>query len=304
MLTGLRIVTASGEVLDLREGMAEPFDFDAARVHLGALGVITRATLRVVPAFRLHATETTRPLDEVFARLDEYMAEPYFRFWWFPWTDLARVWIARPTEREADPPRPAFTAYLQDSLIGNRLSETLYACARSHPPSVRLVNRLIRRLLFAKPSERVDQSDRIFNFLIQVRQYVMEYAIPIEHTASALRELKTLIERENFGAHLPVEVRFTPPARGWLDMAHGRATCYIGVIMYKPFGTDMPYDAYFRAVDEMMRTYGGRPHWAKVHHRDGQDMRALYPRFEDFARLRAELDPAGMFLNDYLRRFF
>ena len=316
MLTGLRLVTAGGECIQVgangtdaatggtRSKMSAGLELDAARVHLGLLGVLSQASLRVTPAFRLHAIEETRPLDEVCARLDEFMLEPYFRFWWFPWTDLARVWVARPTELEPDPPRPAFQAYVQDSLLGNRMSEALYACARSHPAAVRAVNRTVRRLLFTDRTERVDRSDRIFNFLIQVRQYVMEYAIPIEHTATALHELKALIERENFGAHVPVEVRFTPPARGWLDMAHDRATCYIGVIMYKPFGADIRYREYFRAVDGMLRAYSGRPHWAKVHFRNREDLRGLYPRFDDFERVRKQLDPEGIFLNDYLRRFF
>jgi len=30
--------------------------------------------------------------------------------------------------------------------------------------------------------------------------------------------------------------------------------------------------------------------------------RALYPRFDEFLQLRAQLDPGGLFLNDYLER--
>lgn len=302
-LTGLRLIKADGASLDLEADDGRQ-SFDAFRVHLGALGVVSRATFAVQPAFRLHASEETLSLDETLARLDEFMAAPFFRFWWFPWTPFARVWRATPTERPADPARGTWRAYYEDSLRANRFPESLYALARHRPALVRPVNRLLRRLLFAAPHERVDRSDRIFNFLIQVRQYVMEYAIPIEHTSAALRALQSLIETRNFPAHLPVEVRFTPAARGWLDMATGRATCYIGVIMYKAFGRDPAYEPYFRAVDHLMRDFDGRPHWAKFFYRDREELRALYPRFDEFAALRARLDPDGTFLNEYLRRFF
>ncbi|MBC7589900.1 MAG: FAD-linked oxidoreductase, partial [Salinibacterium sp.] len=59
---------------------------------------------------------------------------------------------------------------------------------------------------------------------------------------------------------------------------------------------------YFAAVEAIMRGFGGRPHWGKVHNRAASDLRPAYPRFDDFLAIRDKLDPDRLFANDYLRK--
>jgi L-gulonolactone oxidase len=164
------------------------------------------------------------------------------------------------------------------------------------------VNRLAERWLIGGDAEVTGRSDRVFTFPIRVRQHVMEWAVPVSWAADAVRAVKELVERHGFFAHAPVEVRFAPADDAWLSMAYGRATCYIGVISYRPFGREVAHEPYFREVDRAMAAFGGRPHWAKVHYRDQETLGELYPRWADFADLRGKLDPAGLFLNAELRR--
>ena len=64
-----------------------PDVLDAARVGLGALGLVSTVTLQCVPAFRLHAIEEPVPVDEVLADLDELVsANDHFEFYWVPHT--------------------------------------------------------------------------------------------------------------------------------------------------------------------------------------------------------------------------
>ncbi len=67
-------------------------------------------------------------------------------------------------------------------------------------------------------------------------------------------------------------------------------------------GTD--YWDYLRDVDDILRQFGSRPHWGKLHFLTGEDVTALYPRAGDFKALRERLDPGGIFLNDHLRQLF
>ncbi|WP_203910665.1 FAD-binding protein, partial [Rhizocola hellebori] len=90
-VTGLRLVDAAGQILDTQGDLLA-----AARVSLGALGVISAVTLRHVPAFDLHATSHRSTLDTTLDHLDELLATPYFRFWWFPHTELTQTWQATP----------------------------------------------------------------------------------------------------------------------------------------------------------------------------------------------------------------
>jgi FAD/FMN-containing dehydrogenase len=66
----------------------------------------------------------------------------------------------------------------------------------------------------------------------------------------------------------------------------------------------MPYQAYFHHIEEIFKRYQGRPHWGKMHTRSAGELAALYPCWQDFRRIRAEVDPQGMFLNSYLRELF
>ena len=85
------IITADG--LQLRCSATEHPDlFAAARIGLGALGVITEMTLQCVPSFKLHAAEGPAPLDEVLDSFDVMVAEnDHFDFYWFPHTERAVI---------------------------------------------------------------------------------------------------------------------------------------------------------------------------------------------------------------------
>jgi FAD/FMN-containing dehydrogenase len=70
--------------------------------------------------------------------------------------------------------------------------------------------------------------------------------------------------------------------------------------MYK----GMAYQDYFRQIEAIFKRFQGRPHWGKMHTQTAEDLAVLYPRWHDFKRIRASLDPQGLFLNDYLRQLF
>jgi FAD/FMN-containing dehydrogenase len=99
-VTGLRFVRADGEIAELDAD--RPADADllrAARVSLGALGVVTAATLRVVPAFRLHERTWRTTLDEALARLDEWIAATrHFEFFYYPKHDFVECKALHPTD--------------------------------------------------------------------------------------------------------------------------------------------------------------------------------------------------------------
>jgi len=86
----------------------------------------------------------------------------------------------------------------------------------------------------------------------------------------------------------------------WLSPSYQRDSAYIAVHMYR----GMPYQSYFYGIEEIFKRYQGRPHWGKMHTRTAAELSTLYPRWQDFQRIRAELDPQGMFLNSYLHTLF
>jgi L-gulonolactone oxidase len=294
-IVGLRLVTADGSVLDCSADH-EAEVFASARVGLGALGMVSTVTLQCEPAFRLHAVEEPLRVDDVLARLDELVEDnDHFEFYWVPHTGWALTKRNRRTTSEVALPRPKVKAWVDDVLVTNVLFGAACRVGRWRPT---LVPRLARMIPSTGRVEYSDRSDRVFTSPRHVRFLEMEYAIPREAVPEALNRVRTLVDQLGIPLSFPVEVRVTAGDDIPLSTAHGRETGYIAVHVYK--GT--PFDAYFTGVEGIMDTYGGRPHWGKMHFQDHETLAPRYPAWDRFQKVRARLDPTARFANPYLDR--
>jgi L-gulonolactone oxidase len=287
---GMRLVTADGAV------DAEGDDLRAARVSLGALGVVTEITLRCQPLYTLRRTDERRPLAETLEQLQELaLARERFEFFAFPYSRWA-LW--RTTEKTGDPPKPPGPAerFLQDIVFENGAFGAFCRVGRAVPALVPSIDRLVGRL--AGGGERVDRSHRIYANPRLVHFTEMEYAIPRENGAEAVRRVFDLVERQRLPVLFPLEVRFGAPDDAFLSPSAGRDSCYVAVHQYRGMG----FETYFRAVEAIMREYGGRPHWGKRHYRSAADLAPLYPDFDRFLAVRDRTDPRRVFSNDYVDR--
>ncbi|GAA0370764.1 D-arabinono-1,4-lactone oxidase [Microbispora corallina] len=288
----LDLVLADGSAATVREGDL----FDAARVGLGALGIITAVTFRVEPAFLLHHRRAPMAFSAILDSLDELTAgNDHLDFFWLPHTDTCLVKRNNRTPGPARPPA-AVKRWLDNVFLENTVFGAACAVGARLPRTVPRINALSARALGA--SECVDTSYKVFTSVREVRFLEMEYAVPREHLARALRETRDLMERSGWPVTFPVEVRVTPPSDAWLSTAYGRSSAYVACHIYRP----TPNQAYFDGVEEIMQRLEGRPHWGKLHTCDASYLRTVYPRFGDFVALRDTLDPDGVFANDYLDR--
>lgn len=87
---------------------------------------------------------------------------------------------------------------------------------------------------------------------------------------------------------------------GMLSPCYRRASVTISV----SGGPGVDYWNYLADVDAILRQFGARPHWGKLHFDTCEDMPALDPRYVDFQAIRRRLDPQDRFLNDHLRALF
>ena len=86
-VTALELRTGAGEVLELSPEN-DPEGLLAARVSLGALGVISAVTLRTVPAFKLHRVDRVRDLEDVLASLEsDIRGNDHYEFFVFPYDE-------------------------------------------------------------------------------------------------------------------------------------------------------------------------------------------------------------------------
>lgn len=296
-IVALTLVTADGELLRVSETQ-NPELLPAARLGLGALGIVVDVTIRCVPHFMLHAVEKPEPLEGV---LDNWMervsAVDHFEFYWFPHTTsaLTKTNTRLPGDVERKPQHPV-AAWIDDEFMSNGLYLILCELGVVAPATTPPLNRLSERLVAQR--EVTGGWHEVFTAPRRVRFREMEYALPVERVPNALRELRSLIERKGWRITFPVEVRTAAADDNWLSTAHGRQSGYIAVHRYY---REDPTE-YFEAVEAIMRTHAGRPHWGKMHYRDAATLRPAYPRFDDFLAVRDKLDPDRVFANDYLRR--
>ncbi|MFI9615389.1 D-arabinono-1,4-lactone oxidase [Streptomyces sp. NPDC052023] len=294
-IRGLELVTADGSVLTCSE-QENPEVFAAARIGLGALGIVTAITFAVEPIFLLTAREEPMTFDRVTRSFDELWAEnEHFEFYWFPHTGNTNT---KRNNRSAGPERPVsqVRGWFEDEFLSNGVFQVANWVGRAVPAAIPPIARVSSKALSARTY--TDIPYKVFTSPRRVRFVEMEYAVPREAVVETLRELKAAVERSRLRISFPVEVRTAPADDIALSTASGRDTAYIAVHMFQ--GT--PYQAYFTTAERIFTAHEGRPHWGKVHTRDAEYFAGVYPRFGEFTALRDRLDPDRRFQNDYLRR--
>ena len=253
-------------------------------------------TLQAVPAFRLHAVEVARPFAEAFDLLDgSDETDDHVEFFWFPHTDIGAT--KRNNRTDADGPvRGRMAEWVGDELVGNGAFALACRLGAAAPQLVPAINRIVAGRFAA--AEYVDRSYRVFCSPRRVRFVEMEYAVPRAALPAAFAGLRRAVERHGQAVTFPVEVRVAAADDIPLSTAFGRESAYLAVHVHR----GAPHEAYFGAVEAVMRDLDGRPHWGKLHTRTAADLGSTYPEFDAFVALRDRLDPERRFGSAYLER--
>jgi len=303
---GLELVLADGSIVTCSAdrpdgGLAGPDGkpaglLDAARVGLGALGIVTALTFRVVPAFLLEAREEPMSWSRVISHLDELTADnEHFEFYWFPHSEGC---LTKRNNRSDGParPLPQWRYMLDDEFLSNSLFGVANRVGRRIPAVIPSINSVSARALGSRTY--IDAGYKVFTSPRRVRFKEEEYAVPRAALSDVLSEVRSLFQRRDWRISFPIEVRVTPSDDVWLSTAYGRDSAYIAIHVFH----SAPHEQYFNDIEAVMTSVGGRPHWGKMHTRDAGYLRGAYPRMADFVTLREQLDPDRRFGNAYLRQ--
>ncbi|MGX1812192.1 D-arabinono-1,4-lactone oxidase [Nocardia sp. NPDC055321] len=292
-LHSVELMLADGSRVELNE-QTDPDGWRAARVNVGALGVVTEVTMQMVPSFVLEGVERPEPVEDVLADLDTHVdGNEHFEFYMFAHSPLAMTKRNNRVELPEQPRHPVVD-WFSDILITNHTFDALCKLTRAQP---KLIPYVQRAAAYAGSYRRqVERSHRVFASPRLFRFTEMEYAIPREHSADAIREIKEVAA--HFDTVMPIEVRWVAPDDAFLSPAGGRETCYIAVHQY----AGMEYEPYFRACERVFDQYNGRPHWGKRHFQTAETLAERYPEWEKFAAVRRRFDPKGRFTNNYIER--
>ena len=291
-VTGLRLVTPDGQVIDC-DATREADIFQAARVSLGALGVISQVRLKTIPNRRVRRKVWIEPLPDALARAEARWAQHRnFEFYAVPFTGLAVGISHDETDDPAEARGPDQDTAFLDALKG--LRNLLGFSTPLRKAAARTL------LAGAKPETAVDEGWKLLSTERPVRFNEMEFHLPADVQLKALEEVVAAIEKERPDVFFPIEVRRIAADEAWLSPFQGGERGSVAVHTY--YKDDFAF--LYELIEPIFRRHGGRPHWGKLHTLRDRQLAGLYPRWDDFLKVRADLDPQGRMLNPYLKGLF
>ncbi|WP_299010792.1 D-arabinono-1,4-lactone oxidase [uncultured Caulobacter sp.] len=291
-VTGLRLVTPSGQVIDA-DAENNPEIFQAARVSLGSLGVISQVRIRTSANRRLRRRVWLEPFEEALANAEARWAQHRnFEFYAVPFTGLAANISHDETDDPALPRGPDQDTEFLEALKGLRNLLGFATPVRKAAAKALLST--------AKPETAVDEGWKLLSTERPVRFNEMEFHLPVENQLKALEEVVRTLEKERPDVFFPIEARRIASDDAWLSPFQGAPRGSVAV--HACYRDDFSF--LYSLVEPIFRRYEGRPHWGKLHTLRGQQLQALYPRWNDFLTVRQDLDPEGRMLNPYLKGLF
>ena len=293
-VVGLRLVIANGEILDC-DAHNHPDIFNAARVSLGALGVITRFRLQNRKAFRLHSRNWIQNTEELLDDMPRLIREnDHFEINPILHSDVSVASALNETDEKRTIPKEGGGDIDKVNLL-----HSMHSRFRDSPRvEAALLNFTARHLV--RFPDALDDSYKMFANVRDVRFNEMEYEIPAEAGPACVREIVKTVREQKLDSFIPLEYRYVKSDNIPLSMFQGRDTCAISVHQYY----EMDHHNFFAQIEPIFWKYDGRPHWGKLHTLNAHLLQQRYPLWKDFLAVREALDPGGKFLNAHLRSVF
>ncbi|MDR7086194.1 xylitol oxidase [Aeromicrobium panaciterrae] len=279
-VAGLQMVTAGGELLEIRRG--DP-DFDGMVVSLGLLGVVTHVTLDIEPTYEVsqHVFENLS-WSAIHEHFDEITSSAYSVSLFTDWGDGAStVWLK--SRNEALP----------------ELYDAVPATANVHPlPGL---SGEFTTLQLGQPGP---WWDRLPHFRLEFtpsngEELQTEYLVPRTHALEAIDAVRALAAQVQ-PLLLVSEIRTIAADNLWLSPSHD-VDC---VALHFTWRQDIPgVTAFLPTLDDALAPFAARPHWGKLFETTPDRLMAAYPKLDQFRELAEQFDPTGMFANDLTKKW-
>lgn len=283
-VSGLEIVTASGDIVTLKRGDT---DFDGAVVALGALGIVVRATLDLVPSFEVRQNVyLDLPFDTYVAEFEAITGSAYSVSAFTHWSgnSIAHIWL----KSLGDAP------VRSGDFHGAQPAPRPYHPIESIDPAP-----ATEQLGVAGPwHERLPHFRMAFTPSVGA-ELQSEYFVPLTQARAALRAVRAV--QEQLAPHLMVsELRTIAADELWLSMNYRQPSLAFH-FTWKP---DWPaVQQVLPVIEAALAPFGVRPHWGKLFTMDKATLQSRYERLADFRGLATRHDPEGKFHNAFLDNY-
>lgn len=285
------LLTAAGEILNCSRTENSEI-FAAGRVSLGSLGILTKITMQNRPRFKLKEHIQLCTVADMMQFIQRWKHQHrHIECFVFSHAEKLMLKTLDETDEELQPRKESYPS--EDTLL------TVCSELIKNFPSL---NPYVQKLLgtFVKPTTAVDWSSKIFPTVRNTKFNEMEYQIPVDDGLDCLEEVLAALRQHTVATFFPLEFRFVKGDDIWISPFYQQDSISISVHQYHKQDPRLIFDI----VEPIFQKYKGRPHWGKMHSMTATQLRSLYPKWDDFLRLRQQLDPERKFLNPYLEQLF
>jgi len=279
-ISRIELINADGEDVTIAG-----VDLSAARVGLGALGIIHHVTLNIIPAFELtQAVYVDLPFQDFLANFHDVMAGAYSVSAFTTWGDsvIDQLWVkALPSAENVVP----------DTYFGAKIATT-----KMHPLAGADTQSATEQM-----GSRGPWHERLPHFKLDFtpsfgEELQSEFFIDITDAKPALEYLYGM--RELIQPYLLVsELRTIARDENWLSPSYQRDSLAIH-FTWKPDVVGVR--ALLPTIEAGLNPYNARPHWGKLFTDAHFDFQALYPQFSAWKVFRDKYDTTRKFTNAQL----
>ncbi|MBL7666339.1 MAG: FAD-binding protein [Bacteriovoracaceae bacterium] len=291
----LTYINGEGELITCSE-QVNPEIFSAIRVSVGSFGILCTLRLKLVESYKLNMSLFPERLDDCLKKWVQYVSQNrHFEVFMFPMSEMCLVKTMN--ETKVDVPNKKIERWINDIVMENWLYGLFNRVAEKFK-IYHVLARILDKFLSARTV--IDWSQRVFATHRSVKFYEMEYGIPAENFLECVQKIREAIKVNKFQTLFPIEIRFVKRDEIYLSPCYQRDCVYFAVHMYI---AQSPTE-YFTALEKIFQSYGGRPHWGKMHQANAHYLSKVYPKWNEFITLRNKSDSQKIFLNSYLTELF
>lgn len=285
-VVALELLTADGDVVQLSRDDADDTFFGAV-VGLGALGVVTKLTLKVEPTFLAQqAVYEELPWHHIDESFDQISGAAYsvslFTDWRPDW--INQVWLK---DKLAD----ANARPLEPTFFGARLAPT-----HRHP-----ITDLSAEPCTPQMGQPGPWYDRLPHFRIgktpsNGAELQSEYFVPRRHAVAAIRAVAQL--HSQIVPHLLIsEIRTVAADTFWMSPSYQQEI----VGLHFTWKRDWPaVQQLLPRIEAVLAPFEVRPHWGKLFTLSPADVQRHYTQLDAFRALINRYDPRGVFRNSFI----
>ena len=283
-VAALEMVTADGEVVNLSRKDA---DFDGAVVGLGALGVVTRVTLELQPAFPMRQyVYIDLPLQAVAEHSDEIERTAYSVSLFTDWRNrnAGEVWLKCRDDAAFQPHSEFFGAKLSTRDVHPIPDVGAEHCTEQRGVAGPWYERLPHFRMGFTPSAG--------------KELQSEYFVARRHAVEAIMAVERLHEQVS-PLLLISEIRAIAADELWMSPCYRQPTVAIH------FTWKQDWEAVSKVlpvIERELEPFEARPHWGKLFTMSPATLKKRYERLPEFGELARKWDPKGKMRNEFLNR--